>query len=333
MPPKRIIIDCDPGIDDAAAILFALASPELEVVAITTGYGNGPVEACTANAHRILEAAGRRDIPVYRGADRPLVREPNAGWASQVHGDDALGGVGAGPGDGGDPDSPDHPEAPGNRAAFAIAALAKAEPGRLTIATLGRLTNVAQAMSLEPALPGMLKEIVVMGGAVMVPGNVSPHASANLFEDPEAADIVYRSGVQVIQVGLDVCNQVVVDREQLEVIANAGTPAARLLTGATPVLRQSYERRGLLGPGAGVRYNDMPAIGYLADPTLFAAVPALVEIETEDEAERGRTIANWTMNWTPPEPNARVCLEVDAARLTKLFTERIAPAGGDGEAA
>ena len=129
--------------------------------------------------------------------------------------------------------------------------------------------------------------------------------------------------------GLDVCNQVVVDREQLEVIADSGTPAARLLTGATPVLRRSYQSRGLLGPGEGVRYNDMPAIGYLVDPTLFAAVPALVEIETENDAERGRTIADWTT----PEPNARVCLEVDAARLTKLFTERIAPAGGDSEAA
>ena len=247
MPPKRIIIDCDPGIDDAAAILFALASPELEVVAITTGYGTdggGMHRQCSPHPG----SAGRRDIPVYRGADRPLVREPNAGWASQVHGDDALGGVGAGPGDSGDPDSPDHPEAPGNRAAFAIAALAKTEPAG-DHSRIGRLTNVAQAMSLEPALPGMLKEIVVMGGAVMVPGNVSPHASANLFEDPEAADIVYRSGVPESKWDWTFVNQVVVDREQLEVIADAGTPAARLLTGATPVLRPVLPESRTAGTG------------------------------------------------------------------------------------
>ena len=314
---NRVIIDCDPGIDDAAAIFLALASPELEVAALSTVFGNGPVEASTGNAHRILEAAGRSDIPVFTGAARPLLREPTAGWASHIHGDDALGG----------PYVPHASSvAPGDdrHAALAILGLANANPGELSIIALGRLTNIALALALQPALAAAVQRIVVMGGAVNVPGNVSAFASANLYEDPEAAAMVYRSGAAIVQVGLDVCNQVTVSADQLEAIAASPTPPAQLLSRAAGFLRRSYEDRGLLSPGEGVRFNDMPAVGYAVDPGLFTTTPARVEIETRSEEGRGRTVADWSA----PNPNALVCTGVDSAALTELFTRRLAQRPG-----
>ena len=308
---KRIIIDTDPGIDDAAAILMALASPELEVAAVTTVFGNASVESCTANAQQVLAAAGRSDIPLYLGAGKPLLRPANEGWAAHIHGGDGLGGAAAPALD---------PSALGEKhAALAIAEAVMAAPGELTILALGRMTNLALALSLEPRLADAVQEIVVMGGAVTVPGNVSGVATANLHEDPESAAIVYRSGAPIAQVGLDVCNRVTVSPAQLDAIASAGSRAARLLSEATGYLRQAYIRTGRIGPDDGVRYNDMPAVGYAIDPSLFTARPAYVEIETHSELTRGQTVADWNA----VEPNARICLEVDAAALTALFTARL----------
>ena len=313
---KRLIIDTDPGIDDAAAILLALASPELEVAAVTTIFGNSSVEACTANARRVLSAAGRSDIPVFMGAGKPLLRPANEGWASHIHGGDGLGGIAA---DGGG-DTDDSPATgTGKHAALAIAEAVMAAPGELTVLALGRMTNVALALSLEPRMARSVREIVVMGGAVTVPGNVSGVATANLHEDPEAAAILYRSGAPIVQVGLDVCNRVTVSPSQLEAIANAGSPATRLLSEATGYLREAYIRTGRIGTDEGVRYNDMPAVGYAIDPGLFTARHALVEIETHSELTKGQTVADWSST----EPNARICLEVDSERLTALFTERL----------
>ena len=314
---KRVIIDTDPGVDDAAAIFLALASPELSVEALTTVYGNGPVEASTQNARRILHAAGREGIPIYRGAGKPLLRPPNEGWAAHVHGQDALG-------DAGYPMPPgDRPRVERRRAALEIIERVMDAPGEITVLALGRLTNLALALSVEPELSGAIAEIVVMGGAVAVPGNVSPFASANLYEDPEAAAIVYSSGVPLAQVGLDVCNEVTISPAQLERIAAADAPAARLLSAATPFLQRAYASRGMLGESGGARYNDMPAVAYAIDPALFVSHDYRVEIETADPDERGRTIAR-----NPDAPhspaNARVCMEVDAARLSEMFTQRIA---------
>ena len=310
---KRVIIDADPGIDDTAAILLALASPELEVVAVTTIYGNASVEDCTANARRVLSAAGRDDIPVYMGAGKPLLRPANDGWASHIHGGDGLGSAAVATG------STNSPEAAGKHAALVIAEAVMAAPGEVTILALGRMTNVALALSLEPRVAGAVREIVVMGGAVTVPGNVSGVATANLHEDPESAAIVYRSGAPIAQVGLDVCNRVTVGPTQLEAIAGAGSPAAQLLSEATGYLREAYIRTGRIGADEGVRYNDMPAVGYAVNPGLFTARPAYVEIETHSELTKGQTVADWNA----AESNARICLEVDSAALTALFTERL----------
>ena len=320
---KRLIIDTDPGIDDAAAILMALASPELEVVALTTIFGNSSVEVCTANARRVLAAAGRGDIPVYSGAGKPLLRPANEGWASHIHGGDGLGGIAGDDGlsvsVGDEPVQPPGTKASGKHAALAIIEAVMAAPGEITVLALGRMTNLAIALSLEPGIADSMREVVVMGGAVTVPGNVSGVATANLHEDPEAAAIVYRSGAPIVQVGLDVCNRVTVSPEQLEAIAGAGSAATQLLSEATGHLREAYIRTGRIGPTDGVRYNDMPAIGYAIDPGLFTARPAYVEIETHSELTKGQTVADWNA----AEPNARICLEVDTDALTALFTERL----------
>ena len=311
---KRVIIDCDPGIDDTAAILLALASPELEVVAVTTTYGNASVDTCTANALRVLSAAGRSDIPVFMGAGKPLLRPANEGWASHIHGGDGLGGVI------GDADAAPSGPLPDKHATLAITEAVRAEPGELTILALGRMTNVALALSLEPRVAESVRKIVVMGGAVTVPGNVSGVATANLHEDPEAAAIVYRSGAPIAQVGLDVCNRVTVSPAQLEAIAMAaGSAATQLLSEATTYLREAYIRIGRIGADEGIRYNDMPAIGYAINPALFTARSAFVEIETHSELTKGQTVADWNA----AEPNARICLDVDSAALTAMFTERL----------
>ncbi len=314
---KKVIIDTDPGIDDAAAILLALASTALSVEAITTIYGNGPVDVCTDNALRILYAADRLDIPVYKGAGKPLLRDPNPDWASQVHGADALGDTGLPLPPAGDGQVDDRP------APLEIIDRVMASPGEVTILTLGRLTNLALALSIEPRVASAAAEIIVMGGAIGVPGNVSLVASANLYEDPEAAAIVYRSGAALVQVGLDVCNLVAISPGQLDQIRDAGTAAGNLLLAATPKLQSYYRSQGLLNDPNEVRYNDVPAVAYALDAGLYQTQDLYVTIETHSEDARGQTVAHPREPGGPP-PNARVCLAVDASRLSALFTERVA---------
>ena len=311
---KPVIIDTDPGIDDVAALLLALASPELEVVALTTIYGNSSVDACTANALHLLKTAGRTDIPVYRGAGKPLLRPASEGWASHIHGSDGLGGI-----TNVEETTELTDSISAKHAALAMIETVMARPGEVTILALGRMTNVALALSLKPGFARSVREVVVMGGAVTVPGNVSQVATANLHEDPEAAAILYQSEAPIVQVGLDVCNLVTVSPAQLEAIARSANPGAQLLSGATAYLRDAYVRTGRIGPDEGVRYNDMPAVGYAVKPDLFTAKPAQVEIETRSELTRGQTVANWQA----VETNARICLDVNSGALTALFTERL----------
>ena len=316
---KRVIIDTDPGIDDAAALFLALTSPELSVEAITTVYGNGPVEICTQNTLRILNAAGRLEIPVYQGAARPLLRESTPGWASQVHGQDGLGNINY-------PRPAGHYPVAGSPAAVEIIERVMASQGEITMLALGRMTNLALAMSLEPGLAGSVAQIIVMGGAVAVPGNASPVASANLYEDPEAASILYKSGAPLVQVGLDVCNQVEITSSQLLQIEQTGTAITGLLSAATPFLQSYYRSQNLLREPDGVRYNDLSAAAYAIDPTLFQAEEYPVTIETHSELARGQTVVDRRalgQDFGNESARVRVCLEVDAERLTSLFTQRI----------
>ena len=318
MTRQRVIIDTDPGIDDTAAILLALASPELHIEALTTVYGNGTIVDCTRNALVILETAGRSDIPVYQGVGKPLMGEPTYG--SHVHGSDALGDVGVPPPAG-------LPQA--RPAVYELVERIMASPGEITLIALGPLTNVALALSLEPRLASALAALIVMGGAVLTHGNVTEVATANLYNDPEAAAIVYQSGAPIVQVGMDVCQKVAIPAEHLERLHHTPTPTAQLLSRITPTLARSYAERGLGAMGTGVHYNDVPAVAYAIAPHLYEVREYHVRIATHDALTRGQTVADVLKRWPYP-PNARVLMGVQAEQLADLFTTRVLGYAGTG---
>jgi inosine-uridine nucleoside N-ribohydrolase len=308
---KKVIIDTDPGIDDAAAILFALASQNVSIEALTTVYGNGTIHNCTRNALTLMETAARVDIPVYKGAGKPLMREPRIG--SMVHGEDAFGDVNI-------------PAPKGkiqeNIAASELISRILKNPGEITLIALGPLTNVALALSIEPAIAGAIFELIVMGGAVKSSGNASEVATANLYNDPEAAAIVYQSGASIVQVGLDVCNNVLVSEKQLAQISQAKKPTSDLLSQITPTIKNFYIARGNIQPGTGVQYNDMPAVGYVIDSSLFEIEESSVRISYLDEITKGQTVADIRNRWGNPK-NTKILMDVDASRLTELFTDHL----------
>ena len=313
--PTRVIVDTDPGIDDTAAIFFALASPdEIRIDCFTTVFGNCSVEMATRNCLALLDVVGRADLPVYRGAERPLLRGPR--YAPHIHGDDGFGGHAA--------SYPPGRDVTGGGAVEQIIERVMAAPGELTLVALGPLTNVALALKLEPRLAGALRELVLMGGAVRVPGNVTPVASANLANDPEAAAVVYGSGAPIVQVGLDVCRPCVVTHAHLDRIRAADTRATRLLTTVSDSIQQNYRREYADEDGA--RFNDLPCMAYVVDPSLFRGERIRVEIETTGTYAYGQTIADWRGQYGR-EPNATVLLEVEHARLVDLFAERVVTVG------
>lgn len=312
---KRAIIDTDPGIDDTAALLFAFASPELRIEALTTIFGNVSLEQCTRNALIILEAANRPDIPVYQGVPRTFgLGDPP--YAPHIHGSDGLGDTNL--------PTPDIRPQPAN-AVFEIVRRVLDSPGELTFIALGRLTNLALAINIAPQVADSLREVVVMGGAVTVPGNVTPVATANLRGDPQAADVVYRSGARIAQVGLDVCREVEFSPEQLRRVWRADTPATRILHNAVSFIQAAYNSRGRLRNPRGAQFNDVPAMAYAIDPTLFTTREAYVRVEHSGQLTAGQTVADLEALTGNP-PNTTIALEVDAPRLTNLWVERLTTA-------
>ena len=313
---KPVIIDTDPGIDDAAAILFALASPEVEVRALTAVFGNVSLERCAANALRILEAAGREDIPVYAGASRTFgLGDPPL--APHIHGSDGLGDSGL-------------PEARTalrrENAVFEIVRRALDAPGEMAFVALGRLTNLALAVSVEPRVADCFSEVIVMGGAVRAAGNATPVASANIHGDPQAADVVYRSGANIVQIGLDVCPKVEFSPEQLARVWEANAAGTNLLRSAVSFIQAAYNRRGRLRNPGGAQFNDVPAMAFAIDPTLFTTVEAFARVEHRSPLTAGQTVADLD-GITGAPPNARIAMEVDADRLTDMWVRRV---GGIG---
>ena len=316
---ERLIIDTDPGIDDAAALFFALASPEVSVDLITTVFGNVPVEQATINACRLVSLAAPADIPIYRGASKPLRGQPKL--ATHIHGNDGLGDLTW-------PPAALHEERR-EGAVEAILDHVARHPGEVTIAALGPPTNVALALAQDPTLARRVKRIVCMGGAVLTMGNASPVASANFFNDAWAAAIVYDSGAPIVQIGLDVCQKVSVSDEQIGHLAQHGGPPGRRLAEMSRFIRAAYQRTpapvkrwSRYGAGPWVHFNDVPAVGFIVMPDLFTSEYLPVAVETHGLCQ-GQTVADFR-GQLGREPNVTLCLDVDGARLARSFVDRVA---------
>jgi inosine-uridine nucleoside N-ribohydrolase len=298
----RILIDCDPGHDDAIALLLALASPELELLGITTVGGNQTLEKTTANAIRILEFARRTEIPVAAGADRPLVRDPY--FAAYVHGDTGLDG----------PDLPPAQGAPVERhAADFLADKIREAGGSVTLVPTGPLTNVALMLALHPdARP---ERIVLMGGAI-AEGNVTPAAEFNIWWDPEAAARVFASGIDLTMVGLDVTHKALFTHAHIErLTGRVGQMVTELLQFYDKFHRQVYGFDG--SP-----IHDAVAVAHALRLGLVETLERNIEIDVESELCRGRTVVDlWRR--TEREPNAHVGVEIDADAFLDLLVERI----------
>ena len=309
MRPRPIIIDCDPGQDDALAILLALGSADdLEVVGITAVAGNVPLPLTEKNARKICELAGRTDVPVHAGCARPILRPLVT--AEYVHGKTGL--------DGADLPEPSAPLAPGHAVDFLIDTLMARPQGEVTLCPIGPLTNVALAIVKQPAIIPRIGEIVLMGGA-MAAGNTTPAAEFNIYVDPHAARVVFEAGVKLTMLGLDVTHQALVDQDRLDAIAALGSPVARAATGLLDFFNR-FDRERYASPGAPL--HDPCVIAYLLAPELFSGRDCHVAIETASELTMGATLVDWWAMTGKPA-NATVIDQVDADGFFTLLTERL----------
>jgi pyrimidine-specific ribonucleoside hydrolase len=300
-----IVIDCDPGHDDAIAILLALASPEVELRGITTVAGNQTLEKTTRNALKVLELAGRTDVPVAAGADRPLRRKLRT--AANVHGESGL-------------DGPDLPE-PTTKpvAGHAVDLLAELiEPGVVLVPT-GPLTNVALLLDRHPDVKERLERIVWMGGAT-AEGNVTPAAEFNAFVDPEAAAAVFACGIPVTMIGLDITHKALFDTGHAERLRGTGA-AGRVVAELADFFLEFHRLRYRF---EGAPIHDAMAVAHVIDPTLVKTLHCNVAIETASQHCDGRTVVDrWHVLADAPR-NAHVGIDVDATRFLELLVERIA---------
>jgi inosine-uridine nucleoside N-ribohydrolase len=305
-----LLIDCDPGHDDAMALLLALASPEVELLGVTTVHGNQTLDKTTANALRILELAGRGDVEVAAGADRPLIREPNV--AAAVHGESGLDG----------PDLPPPSGAP--VAAHAIDFLADrltAAPAPVTLVPTGPLTNIALLLARYPDVAAKIDRIVLMGGAI-AEGNVTPAAEFNIWLDPEAAARVFASGLDVTMVGLDVTHKALMRPEHADRLRAAG----RVGTVVAELWAFYYQHHVRVYHFPGTPVHDALAVAHVIDGGLLRTEHRPVAIDCGSELSRGRTLVDlWRV--TGREPNAHVGVEVDGDGFLELLVERIGSLG------
>jgi len=310
--PQRAIIDTDPGIDDSMAILFAFTSAELQVEALSTIYGNSGTTTTTQNALRLVELAGRPDVPVARGAEKPLLR-PFTGEGWRVHGRNGLGEIDF-PAPEGQPDT--------RRGAQLITDMVMARPGEMTVIALGPLTNLALAFSLEPRIAENVKEVVLMGGAANASGNASAVAEANIRNDPEAAHIVFNAPWEVTMVGLDVTRQSIMTPAYLEELRAAGNPYTDFIAQIVPHYINFYEEYVGIN---GFHVHDSSAIAYVIDPTLFERKKVPVDVEIYSPTNFGLTAVDWRKR-PGKEANVNVCVDVDSERFLDLYKQRLSEA-------
>ena len=309
--PQKIIIDTDPGQDDAVAILLALASPEeLEVLGITAVAGNVPLELTARNARIVCELAGRPDMPVFAGCDRPL-RRPLV-TAEHVHGKTGL--------DGPVLPEPTMPLQEQHAVDFLIETLRREPEGSVTLCPLGPLTNIATAFERAPDIIGRVGHIVLMGGAYFEVGNITPAAEFNIYVDPEAAEVVFRSGVPLTVMPLDMTHKALVTKPRNDAFRALGTPVGQAVAQMTDFFER-FDREKYGSEGAPL--HDPCVTAFLLDPDLFTGRHINVEIETVSELTRGMTVADW---WgvTDRPRNATFIGDLDSDGFFALLTERLA---------
>jgi purine nucleosidase len=321
---RPLILDVDTGVDDAMALLYAAASPEVELIAVTTVMGNVTIEHATENTLAVLELIGLGDVEVARGASRPLVRDHEP--FPVVHGERGLGRA----------ELPRASSEPSTRsAAELIVEVARERPGEVLLVAIGPLTNVALALAEEPRLPELLGRFALMGGAFARGGNATPAAEANIWVDPDAAHAVFRTfaGCEPSKLplcaGLDVTDRVQLSRAALDAICEGApdSPVARFLQDSVPFYIEFYERYGVPG---GAAMHDPLALAFAIDESLGTFEHTRIEVETDGLWTRGMTVADlrgvrhspWPVGWEPEE-NARVALDVDVDGFLGLFTERL----------
>ena len=311
MSARKIIIDTDPGQDDAVAILLALASPdEIDLLGLTCVAGNVPLELTARNARMVCELAGRPDIAVYAGCDRPLGRALVT--AEHVHGKTGL--------DGPDLPEPTMPLQPAHAVEFIIDTLRREPADSVTLCPIGPLTNIATAFNTAPDIIEKVQEIVLMGGAYFEVGNITPAAEFNIHVDPQAAAIVFGSGVPITVMPLDVTHKALVTKTRNDAFRALGTPVGIAVAQMTDFFER-YDREKYGSSGAPL--HDPCVTAYLIRPDLFSGRHINVEIETTSELTMGMTVADW---WgvTDRAPNALFIGDVDADSFFSLLTERLA---------
>ena len=275
---KPVILDVDPGVDDALAILMALHSPELELIGLTTTSGNVALDPATENALKVLELAGRPDIPVYMGAAKPLAGEPR--HAYEIHGPDGLGGA----------ELPDPEAMPAGDAVDFLIAGIEARLGEVIVVATGPLTNLALAEARCPGILSQSRRLVIMGGVLHEPGNISPQAEFNFHADPHAARQVVQSGANIALVPLEAARQLWLEQAQLQQrLADRSDPLARFCAAATQTVidfeTEHYGRRGM-------HLHDPLAVGLSIFPELCQVQPMWIDVEPEGQLTAGQMVVD-----------------------------------------
>lgn len=306
-----IILDCDPGHDDAIALILALASPELELKAVTTSAGNQTPDKTLRNALRILTLLQRSDIPVAGGAVKPLMRELII--ADNVHGESGLDG----------PELPEPSFAPQTcNAVELIAQTLRASQQPVTVVATGPLTNIALLLTSHPELNAKISRIVIMGGAAML-GNWTPAAEFNIYVDPEAAEIVFQSGLPIVMAGLDVTHRAQIMSEDIERFRKLGNPVAGVVADLLDFFMEYHKQEKWGFQGAPL--HDPCTIAWLIKPEIFTCVDRWVGVETQGKYTQGMTVVDY-YSLTANQPNTTVMMDVDRQAFVDLLVERIGAA-------
>ncbi len=310
---ETILFDTDPGIDDAMALLLALRSPEIDVIGLTTVFGNTTIDGTTRNALNLLDFAGRTDIPVARGAGVPMVKAPGR-TGEFVHGPDGMGGIGW------TQVNNDRQKPDPRPAAQFIVDTVMARPGEVTLVAVGPLTNLGLALQLEPRIAKAVRRVVMMGGTMLAPGNVSPTAEANVANDPHASALVFGAGWDLTMIGLDVTEATLIDEAFFESLRASGTRFGEFIGRIAPFYQQFHSSAYGYQNGS-TNTHDPSAIMYLVDPTLFRVRRYSVQVPV-DGPSAGSVIADRRGSFYDT-PKVGIATQVDSHRLLTIFRERL----------